>query len=30
VIGMDEDFPKFKAVLAGVYYKINSCWGLIR
>lgn len=27
--GIDEDFPKFKAILSGIYYKINTCWGLI-
>lgn len=30
VMGIDEDFSKFKAVLSGVYYKLNRCWGLIR
>ncbi|MGC9003265.1 MAG: polysaccharide deacetylase family protein [bacterium] len=27
-IGIDEDFSKFKAIVCGVYEKINTCWGL--
>ena len=29
-IGIDEDFSKFKAIVSGVYEKINTCWGLLR
>ncbi len=30
VTGVDEDFSKFKAILSGIHYKVNTCWGLIR
>lgn len=29
VIGIDEDFTKFKVILSGLYYKINTLFGLI-
>ncbi|MBC7327961.1 polysaccharide deacetylase family protein [bacterium] len=30
VFGMDEDMHRFKAIISGIYYKINNLWGLIR
>ncbi|MBC7329574.1 polysaccharide deacetylase family protein [bacterium] len=29
-IGIDEDFSKFKAIVSGIYERINTCWGLLR
>jgi len=29
VIGIDEDFFRFKAIVSGIYHRVNTCWGLI-